>query len=112
MLDRWVPGSHLTETEIEARFLKLCARAGLRLPETQVRFDSHRVDFLWRQQNLVVETDGYHAHRGRIAFGHDRAKDRALQAQGLEVQHFTWAEIVGAPRLVAAEVGAAIRRRS
>jgi very-short-patch-repair endonuclease len=110
-LDAWVPGIGLTETELEAKFLELCARRRIPLPQVQVRHGDHRPDFLWREARLIVEVDGYEAHRGRIAFQTDRARDRALKAQGYDVLRFTWAEVVAQPAMVARELKAALERR-
>ena len=49
----------------------------------------YTVDFLWRRQRLVVETDGWTTHRGRQAFLDDRARDAYLALRGLEVQRFS-----------------------
>ena len=110
-LDAWVPGIGLTETELEARFMELCARRRLPLPEPQVRHGRVRPDFVWRELMLIVEVDGYEAHRGRVAFQEDRARDRALQADGYVVLRFTWAEVVRRPAQVAAELRRALARR-
>jgi very-short-patch-repair endonuclease len=110
-LDAWVPGIALTETELEARFMELCARRRLPLPEPQVRRGARRPDFVWRDLCLIVEVDGYEAHRGRVAFQEDRARDRALQAEGYDVLRFTWAEVVGQRAMVARELKAALERR-
>lgn len=112
LLDEWVPGIGLTDSELEARFLELCHAAGITAPEVQVKVYGYRVDFVWRDVRLIVETDGYEAHRGRIAFQRDRARDRKLQARGYSVLRFTWAEVVGQPQRVVAELLAARRRRS
>ena len=112
LLDEWVPGVGLTESELEAAFLELCVSSGLEIPEPQRRLLSYRVDFLWRGPRLVVEVDGYEAHRGRIAFQRDRAKDRRLKAAGYDVLRFTWAEVVGKQVMVRRELQAAHARRA
>jgi very-short-patch-repair endonuclease len=109
LLDAYVPAA--TDSELEAAFLELCADHGLPMPETQVPIGRYRVDFLWRDLNLVVETDGRDAHDGFIAFRDDRVRDRALKAAGLEVLRFTGAEVSRERRTVAHEVAAAIERR-
>jgi very-short-patch-repair endonuclease len=43
--------------------------------------DGIEVDFLWRARRVVVETDSWRYHRGRVAFENDR--DRALRLRGL-----------------------------
>ena len=40
--------------------------------------------------DLIVETDGWEAHRTLAAFRSDRAKDAALTAAGYKVLRFTW----------------------
>ena len=58
---------------------------GLPEPEVNVRVGSHLVDFLWREQRLIVETDGFRYHRGRQAFDDDRSRDLELRLLGFEV---------------------------
>jgi Protein of unknown function (DUF559) len=112
ILDAWVPGIALTESELEARFVELCARRAIPLPEPQRRYGKRRrLDFVWPALMLVVEVDGYQAHRGVIAFTDDRARDRALQADGYAVLRFTWADVVRRPAEVADELRRALARR-
>jgi very-short-patch-repair endonuclease len=109
LLDAYIPAT--TDSELEAAFLELCAHHGLPLPETQVPIGRYRVDFLWPDLNLVVETDGRDAHDGFIAFREDRVRDRALKAAGLDVLRFTGAEVFRKPAAVAGELIAARERR-
>ncbi len=71
-------------------FLRLCRRHRLPLPEVNVRMGPFVVDFLWRRQSLIVETDGYRFHRGRQAFEDDRVRDTELRLTGYEVIRFTY----------------------
>ena len=96
----------LTRSELERRFLRLCARAALPSPEVNVRLGGHVVDFLWRDAGLIVETDGYRYHRGRASFEHDRTRDATLAAAGYEVLRFTWRQIASDPDGVIAAVRA------
>jgi hypothetical protein len=57
-------GPTLTASELEEAFLALCRDAGLRTPEVNVWMtlsdgSAIKVDFLWRRERLVVETDGH-----------------------------------------------------
>jgi very-short-patch-repair endonuclease len=61
---------------------------------------SHEVDFLWRRQRLVVETDGAAAHLTPTAFEEDRSRDAALQLAGFRVVRFTWRQIADDRRRV------------
>jgi very-short-patch-repair endonuclease len=47
-----------------------------------VRVGRFTVDFLWRQEGVAVETDGYAAHRGQRAFEDDRRRDNELAMMG------------------------------
>jgi very-short-patch-repair endonuclease len=50
---------------------------------------------------LVVETDGYRFHRGRLAFESDRARDVQLKLLGYAVVRFTYRQVVSEPSRVA-----------
>lgn len=84
----------LTRSELERRFLRLCARASLPSPEVNARVGDHVVDFLWRRSGLIAETDGYRYHRGRANFEHDHQRDAELATAGYEVLRFTWRQIL------------------
>jgi very-short-patch-repair endonuclease len=86
-------------------------RCNLPVPEVQARIGRYRADFVWRAQMLLAESDGYEAHRGRLAFRDDRAKDRALAPPATKLLRFTWSEVVGAPERVVRDLRSALRRR-
>jgi very-short-patch-repair endonuclease len=98
-----------TRSDLERDFLNLCRRRGLPAPEVNVRVGRHLVDFLWRDRKLIVETDGYAAHRGLAAFEDDRGRDLDLRARGFEVIHLAGKQLDEEPQLVAEVVGAALR---
>lgn len=100
-----------TRSELEGRFLRLCRRAGLPTPEVNVRIGRFTVDFLWRDERLVVETDGYRYHRGRQAFEDDRARDLELRDLGFEVVRLSYRQVVGEPERVAATLERGVRGR-
>ena len=81
--------SDRTRSDVERDFLSLCRRHRLPLPEVNVPIGPYTVDFLWPHACLVVETDGWAAHRGRQAFLDDRARDAYLALRGLEVHRFS-----------------------
>jgi very-short-patch-repair endonuclease len=87
----------LTRSEAEERFLALVRAAGLPAPEVNVRIHGHEVDFLWRDQALVVEVDGFQFHSTRAAFERDRRRDAELQSAGLRAMRVTWRQVVEAP---------------
>jgi very-short-patch-repair endonuclease len=90
-----------TRSELERAFLRLCRRHRLPEPEVNVRIGRFTVDFLWRQQRLAVETDGYAAHRGRQAFEEDHERELELGMQGLRLRRFTDRQIRRHPGRVA-----------
>src|SRR5256885_656310 len=99
----WLLCSHV---ERERRFLRLCTRHGLPKPEVNVRVGPYEVDFLWRSQRLIVETDGYETHGGRAAFQRDKTRDARLRVMGYSVQRFAFQHIVEDAAFVAGVVRA------
>jgi very-short-patch-repair endonuclease len=83
----------LTRSEAERRFLELIRAARLPEPEANVRVGGYEVDFLWRDEKLIVEVDGYAFHSSRSSFERDRRKDQELSAAGYRVVRITWRQI-------------------
>ena len=54
-----------------------------------VRIGDFTVHCRWREERLIVETDGYAAHRGRQAFEDDHTRELALHADGYRLRRFT-----------------------
>jgi hypothetical protein len=71
-----------TRSELERRFLRLCDRHGLPRPETNVEVAGLEVDFLWREERLVVELDGWRFHRTRLAFEQESRPRPATRSSG------------------------------
>ncbi len=80
------------------------------MPEVNVRVAGREVDFLWRRQRVVAETDGYRYHRGSVAFEDDRDRDIDLRAAGCAILRFTYRQVTSEPRRVAASIDEALRR--
>jgi len=89
-------------SELERIFLRLCRRCRFPLPEVNVAIGPYTADFLWRERRLIVETDGWDAHRGRQAFEDDHARDANLRLRGFEVVRLTYRQVVRDPGTVAA----------
>jgi very-short-patch-repair endonuclease len=96
-------------SELEQRFLRLCHRHRLPPPEVNATVDRYEADFLWRDERLIVETDGWAAHRGRIAFEEDRCRATALALLGYEVMRVTWRQVLEEPATVAAAIRVRLR---
>lgn len=94
-------------SDLEEDFLALCRRHRLPAPEVNVRVGGELVDFLWRDEMLIVETDGYIYHRGRAAFEDDRGRDLSLRALGYDVVRLADSQIDAEP----ARIAAVLRRR-
>lgn len=83
----------LTDSELERRFLRLVADAGLPMPVTGERLNGFKVDFHWPDLGLVVETDGLRYHRTPAQQARDRLRDQAHTAAGLTLLRFTHAQV-------------------
>jgi len=102
--------SEPTRSELEDLFLRLCKRHGLPKPEVNVWAGGREVDFLWRAEHLVVETDGYKYHRGSQAFENDHDRGLALRDAGLDVLCLTYRQVTDEPDRVADLVARELRR--
>jgi very-short-patch-repair endonuclease len=98
-----------TRSELEARFLGLCRRNRLPVPAVNVRVGRFVVDFLWRAERLIVETDGYRSHGSYQAFEDDRARELELELLGFRVRRFTWAQVTREGALVVKALRTALR---
>jgi very-short-patch-repair endonuclease len=99
----------LTDSELERRFLRLVRRAGLPQPRTQHRVIGFRVDFLWSEFRLIVETDGLRYHRTASQQSRDRERDQALVAAGFIVLRFTHAQVRYQPARVVSTLRAIMK---
>ena len=96
----------LTRRELEALMLDLCDAHAIERPEVNVLVDGLEVDFLWRAQRVIVETDGREQHQTPIAFHRDRERDERLTVAGYRVVRFTYRRLVNHPAAVAATLRA------
>jgi very-short-patch-repair endonuclease len=109
LLDDGAPA--LTRSEAEDRLLALIRAGELPQPESNIRIGRHEVDFLWREQRLVVEVDGFAFHSSRSAFERDRRRDAELGTLGFRVMRVTWRQIVNEPEALVARLAAALAVR-
>ncbi len=86
-----------TRSELEDGFLRFCARHGFPRPEgnTDVGLPDGpcEVDFAWRRQSFVVETDGKQFHDTPRSFESDRRKDLRLDLGGWRYVRCTWRQV-------------------
>lgn len=88
-------------SELERRFLALCAGHGIERPRVNGLVGGFEVDFHWPSARLVVETDGHDHHGTRPAFERDRRRDASLTVAGWRVVRFTWRQVTADPAAVA-----------
>lgn len=108
LVDALDPEARRTRSELERRFLSLCHRAGLPLPEVNASLYLGDVrvepDFLWREARLIVEADSRRFHDTFSAFDTDRRREQRLQLAGWRVSRCTWAQVEREPRQLAATI--------
>jgi very-short-patch-repair endonuclease len=104
VLDQHYTGSTPTWSELEEALLAACRRAKLPMPEVNALIDpgdddptAIRVDFVWRDQRVIVETDGHETHHTRRAFEEDRLRDQRLIVAGWTVIRITWRQLTQRP---------------
>jgi very-short-patch-repair endonuclease len=78
-----------TRSRLEDDFLAFTRRHGLPIPETGQRIAGHLVDFVWREQRLVAELDGWEFHGTRASFESDRDRDADLLVEGFRTVRIT-----------------------
>lgn len=98
---------------LESLLRVLLLTSGVRAPATQAvitdrRDEVARVDFCWRQERLIVETDGFAFHSDRLAYRRDRERMNVLERLGWRVLRFTWEDVVGRPAHVVELVSACL----
>ena len=103
------PGTTVTKSELEERFLALCRQASLPQPRVNDRVAGFEVDFVFGAAGLVVETDGWAYHHTRDQFERDRHRDATLARAGYRTLRFTHRQVTTDPRAVARTVEAALR---
>jgi very-short-patch-repair endonuclease len=87
-------------------------RAGLPQPLANVMLDGHLADFVWPEQKLIVEVDGYLTHGNRRAFEDDRRRDQRYVAAGYVVVRITWWQLQREPLAVIAAISQALALRA
>jgi hypothetical protein len=102
------PGTTRTLSELEELFLEFCATRGFPRPEVNCRIEGYVCDFVWRDQRLIVETDGEQAHGTRRARERDRVRDADLQLAGWRVIRITSVRLFRQPDEVAAQLERAL----
>jgi very-short-patch-repair endonuclease len=106
VLGRYGPNSGPTESEFEERLLAVLRSGDVPEPERQQWVDPGdgeppiRADFVWREQRLILETDGAAHHLTRHAFERDRHRDQRLARAGWRVVRVTWRQLTEDPDFI------------
>ncbi len=106
-------GTTLTRPGLEQRALALLDRAAIPRPEVNVRLVCRpgvapEVDFLWRRERLVLETDGGRFHCTPRQIERDRRKEADLVRAGYRVLRATWLQVQREPDSVGMMVSASL----
>ena len=94
----------MTRSDLELAALELFRAAGLPEPAVNVWIDDMEVDFLWREQRVVVELDGAAYHRTQTQRDIDDARTARLQLLGYRVVRVSDRRLIRDPDGVVAEV--------
>jgi very-short-patch-repair endonuclease/predicted transcriptional regulator of viral defense system len=104
---RYRPGIKI-RSRMEAKLLPLLTEAALPIPQTNVRLRAGRrtyeVDFLWRAEKVVVETDGGRFHNNPAAGSRDSDRNHALTAAGYLIPRLGWEDLRDRPDQTMAEI--------
>ena len=68
------------------------------------------MDFVWREQRVIVETDGHGTHHTRQAFEQDRLRDQRLIVAGWTVIRITWRQLKQRPEEVTNRIAQLLSR--
>ena len=104
------PDADGSRSGLESKFLAFCRRHRLPKPEPNAKLGRFTVDFLWRDERVVVETDSYRTHGGSVAFEEDRERDMWLAVRGYRIVRVTDTRLDANPAPLAAQLRAILER--
>jgi very-short-patch-repair endonuclease len=109
---RYRPGIKI-RSRMEAKLLPLLTEAALPIPQTNAKLRLadrvYEVDFLWREQKLVVETDGGRFHDNPAAGTRDSGRNRALAKAGYHLPRLGWEDLRDRPEATMREIARLLR---
>lgn len=94
------PGTTRTHPGLEEEFLAFLDERGFARPEVNVHVEGYECDFVWRDQRVIVETDGAAAHGTHRARERDPVRDADLQIAGWRVIRITALRLLRQPEAV------------
>jgi very-short-patch-repair endonuclease len=107
ILEAWrraQPDEVKLRSPLEARLLAAVLEAGLPEPRCNATLEIDgrvlEVDFLWDEEQLVIETDGRQTHETKGAFRRDRWRGQLLAVAGYRTAQVTWGQLEDEPEAV------------
>ncbi len=101
-------------SRMEAKLLPMLTEAALPIPKTNAKLriggKIYEVDFLWRRQKLVVETDGGRVHGTPAAGERDSERNRAFASAGYQIPRLGWEDLRDRPGPTLQEIARLLRR--
>lgn len=104
----WDPKMRKALSVLETKFIAVCRKHGIAVPDTNEWVCGLLVDFVWFDRKVVVEVDGFTFHGDRAAFERDHDRAAVLMRGGYLRLAFTWRQIVEDPEGVVVAVLAAL----
>jgi very-short-patch-repair endonuclease len=104
VLEEHYAGSTTTQSKLEEAFLSLCRRLRLSTPRVNQWIDLGDglpmiwADFVWREQRVIVETDGNRFHGTHQARERDPRRDQRAMVAGWRPIRTTWRQVMRRPR--------------
>jgi very-short-patch-repair endonuclease len=98
------PGRTRTRSHLEELFIALCDNHGLPRPEVNIHIEGYECDFVWREQRLIVETDGGAAHSTTRAKRRDPLRDADLMIAGWRVWRLSYERLLREPDAIAEQL--------
>jgi very-short-patch-repair endonuclease len=109
---RYKPGIKI-RSRMEAKLLPLLTEAALPIPATNARLrvgrKTYEVDFLWRAEKVVVETDGGRFHDNPAAGSRDSERNHAVTSAGYLIPRFGWEDLRDRPEETMRELAGLLR---
>jgi very-short-patch-repair endonuclease len=114
LLESYETDDDVADSALESLAMELGLATG-RKPRLHHRISDRarlvaEVDLAWPEHRFCLELDSWKHHGSREAFDRDRARDRALLAQGWTVLRYTWRQITADRDAVVRELVEALRR--
>ena len=90
-----------TKSVLEERFFDLCSTYRIPRPQVNSFVEGFEVDFVWRDQRLVLETDSraFHSHCRDVV--RDHARDQRLDTAGWRIRRATFNQVTYEPAALA-----------